>query len=358
MRRALLITLVAYCSAGWVAFGQSPQPVRPQTSLNPEIGGKTLDQLIKEIEDRDPSVREHAIKMVAMLGPQAKRAAPALIRQMRAPNDLSPMTNAAIAIGLILPDDPKHQKDAISALMELLGSSQGIIRLQAATSLGNIGPPARSATGRLTGMIRDQFSWEIRKAAAYALGRVGVDENSLPDIRALSALADAADDSSKEVRVEALQGLINLGPPVTPQDQLKLKAILESRVRADKDRYVGIWVRIALMRLDPNLINDANVSYISKHLKMTEPAGINADAARALGALGTTAKAKIPDLMECLKSSDTSLVAWSAWALGQMGPDAKQAIPLLQTLQESADPAVKNAATEAIKTINNPPRRP
>jgi HEAT repeat protein len=117
-------------------------------------------------------------------------------------------------------------------------------------------------------------------------------------------------------------------------------------------------VRIALMRLDPNLINDANVSYISKHLKMTEPAGINADAARALGALGTTAKAKIPDLMECLKSSDTSLVAWSAWALGQMGPDAKQAIPLLQTLQESADPAVKNAATEAIKTINNPPRRP
>ena len=54
-------------------------------------------------------------QMVALLGPQAKRAVPALIRQLQQPNDLSPLTNAAIAIGAIAPDDPKHQKDAIAA---------------------------------------------------------------------------------------------------------------------------------------------------------------------------------------------------------------------------------------------------
>jgi HEAT repeat protein len=353
MRQALSLLVAAALAA--TAAGQ---PVRPDVNTNPEIGGKSLDQWIKDVEDRDPSVREQAIKMVAMLGPQAKRAAPALIRQMQPPNDLSPMTNAAIAIGLVLPDDPKHQKEAITSLISLLGSSQGIVRFQAATSLGHFGPPARAAIPRLTPLTRDQFSWEIRRAASYALGRVGYDENNLPDIRALSALADAIDDVSKEVRVEALQGLINLGTPVSPTDQQTLRALLEKRVRVDKDKYVGIWVRIALMRLDPTLITDANLGYISKHLKSTEPAGINADAARALGALGAAAKSKIPDLIEAIKSSDPSLVAWSSWALGQMGTEAKQAVPALTALLESADPAVKAAAQEAIKQINSPAKRP
>ncbi|MBX7103956.1 MAG: HEAT repeat domain-containing protein [Gemmataceae bacterium] len=352
-------------SFGWVvvvaiavssSHAQPPAsgPVRPTPTASPEIGGKSLDQWIKDIEDKDPSVREHAIKMVAMLGPQARKAVPALIRQMRTPNDLSPMTNAAIAIGLILPDDPKHQKEAVAGLMQLLGSSQGIIRLQAATALGNIGPPARNAVPLLVGMTRDQFSWEIRKAAAYALGRCGVDEKNLPDIKALTALADAVDDLSKEVRVESLQGLINLGSPVTPADQQALKVVLEKRVRSDRDKYVGIWVRVALMRLDPNLINDQNLTYIAKHLKQSDPPGINADSARALGAMGSTARSKVPDLIDALKSSDTSLVSWAAWALGQMGGEAKSAVPALTSLLESADTAVKTSASEAIKNINNP----
>src|SRR4051812_39965738 len=134
---------------------------------------------MKEIEDRDPSVREHAIKVVGSMGTAARRAAPVVIRQLKTPNDLSPCANATIAIGLILPDDPKTQKDAISELTQLLSNSQGIIRYNAANSLGNFGPPARVATGQLARLIRDSMSWEIRKAAAYALGRCGRDDLNL-----------------------------------------------------------------------------------------------------------------------------------------------------------------------------------
>lgn len=343
---------------GYSLSAIAQQPVKPQANANPEIAGKSLDQWIKEIEDRDPSVREHAIKMVALLGPQARRAIPALIRQAQIDqNDLSPRTNAVIAIGLIVPDDPKHVKDAVAALMPLLSSPQGIIRLQAATTMGNLGTGARTATSRLTHLIKDPASWEIRKAAAYALGRTAYDDHNMPDMRALAGLADAVDDVSKEVRVEALQGLINLGPPPSAPEQQQLKALLEKRIKVDKDKYVGIWVRVALMRMDAASVTDTNISYIAKQLKATDPPGIAADAARALGAMGPVSGKKVGDLMEALKSSDASLVAWSAWALGRIGSDAKAALPALMALKESAEPSVKNAAAEAIKDINNPPKR-
>ncbi len=341
-----------------VSLGVSAQtqPVKPALNTNPEFQGKTLDQWIKEIEDIDPSVREHAIKMVAMMGPAAKKAAPAISRQINTNNDLSPMTNAIIAIGLILPDDEKHRERAIAALIPMLSSSQGIVRFQTCTSLGNFGLASRNAIGRLAETIRDPSSWEIRKASAYALGRCGYTETNFPDIRALNALNRGIDDSSKEVRIEALQGLINLGPPQSPVDQQALKDHFEKRLKVDKDKYVSIWVRVALMRIDEKAINDTNLKYIAGYLKKNDPLGINADAARALGAIGPMAKSTIPDLIVALQDKDISLVAWSAWALGRMGPDARSALPALEELKKSADTSIKSAVDDAIKNINTPKR--
>lgn len=350
MRRGL-IALMCLLILTTSTIGQ----VRPQLTTNPDYNGKSLDQWIKEVEDIDPSVRENAIKTLALMGSQAKRAAPALIRQIRSENDLSPMTNAIIAIGLIVPDDPKHQSDAIAAIIPMLSSSQGIVRYQACMTLAQFGVTARNAIGQLCNRTADPQSWEIRRAAAFALGRCGYNERNFPDIRALQALNKGIDDASKEVRIEALQGLINLGPPESPQDRQLLKDHFERRTRTDKDKYAGIWVRVALMRLDEAAITDANIKYIAAFLKKNDPAGINADAARALGAIGPAARKAIPDLITALADKDVSLVAWSAWALGRMGGDARTALDALKSLlQNSADPAIKAAAQEAITAIHTP----
>jgi HEAT repeat protein len=356
MRRTLLACLFAIAATTCVV-AQGTQPVRPPVNTNPEFNGKTLDQWIKDIEDNDASVREHAIKMVSLMGPVAKKAAPAVIRQIRNENDLSPMTNAIIAIGVILPDDEKQKKDAITALISMLNNAQAIVRFQAATSLGNFGPPARNAIDRLTVTLRDPASWEIRKASAYALGRVGYNEKNFPDIKALTALNQKVEDSCKEVRIEALQGLINLGLPELPQERQTLKDHFEKRLKTDKDKYAGIWIRVALMRLDDKAINDANLKHIAAFLKKNDPPGINADAARALGAIGPQAKVVVPDLVIALADKDISLVAWSAWALGRMGGEAKAALPALKLNLEASDPAVKAAAQEAIANINNPVKK-
>lgn len=331
------------------------QPVKPAVNTNPEFQGKTLDQWIKEIEDIDPSIREHAIKMVALMGPSAKKAAPAVIRNINMNVDLSPQTNAIIAIGLILPDDPAHREKAILTLISSLSSTQGIVRYQAANSLGNFGIASRNAIGRLTEVIRDPASWEIRKASAFALGRCGYAENNFPDIRALIALNKGIDDVSKEVRIEALQGLINLGPPELPKDRFALKEHFDKRLKVDKDKYVSIWIRVALMRLDEAAITPANLNFIAGYLKKNEPVGIAADAARALGAIGPPAKSTVPELIAALGDKDITLVAWAAWALGRMGPDARSALPALEELKKTVtDPLVKTAIEEAIKSINTP----
>ena len=346
----VLLAIIIFMALG-TAHAQTTPRQAPSPS-NPEIGGKTLDEWIKLIDDPDPSTREQAIRSVGQLGSAAKRAVPALTRQVaKFDNDLSPRTSAVIAIGLIVPDDPTHVKDAVQAIRPLLNHEQLIVRYQAASTLGHIGPAAHEAVPALAIMIKNPKSWELRKAAAYALGRVGRDSYNLPDIAALKALVDGIDDSSKEVRIESLQGLINLGIPTNPQHQLELKHALEQRVKADKDKFAAIWIRVALLRMDAGANTDHYINYIAKQLKSSD-LGVASDAARALGACGPIAKAKIPDLIESLKSSDITLTVWAAWALGRMGNDAKGAIPSLTTLLESADANVKSAAKDAISEIN------
>ena len=161
---------------------------------------------------------------------------------------------------------------------------------------------SRTAIPALARVVSDRDSWEIRFAAANALGVAGKDEQNVPDVRALRALIDATDDVSKEVRLEALQSLINLGPPTSPQDVAQIKTLLERKIKADKDKSVAIWARVALMRMDAAAVNDANLTAIAKLIKGSDLA-TSIQAARALGAIGLESKGKVPDLMD----------VWIAW---------------------------------------------
>ena len=145
-------------------------------------------------------------------------------------------------------------------------------------------------------MVGDRSSWETRKAVCYALGWVGRNEYGIPDMRALTALVDAVDDPSKEVRMEALQSLIKLGPPESANIS-QLKTLLERRLKLDRDKAVVIWVRVAMMRIDPPSINEANLTMIAKLLKDPD-IEIKMQAARALYYIGKEGKSKLGDLID------------------------------------------------------------
>lgn len=337
-----------------------PGPVTPSSSaaIPSQIAGKTLDEWVKQIDNPDPSVREQAIRTVVLFGPSARRAIPALVRQVNNNNDLNSLANSIIALGQLVQveKDPEYAKMAVNALTQALNNNQAIIRYQAAMSLGYSGAWARPAVPKLASMVRDRSSWETRKAVCFALGWAGRDEKMIPDMAALTALVDGIDDPSKEVRMEALQGLINLGAPASGSNIAQMKTLLERRLKADKDKAVVIWVRIAMMRLDEKLINEENLTIIAKLLK-DQDIDIATQAARALFYIGRESKSKLSELVEALQHDDPRMRLQVVQTIERIGPAAERAVPALQVLSEKdKEESIREAAKAAIKTIKGTPK--
>jgi HEAT repeat protein len=372
------------------------QPTTPPTNMQPPLGGagpkdiaipnapsyptqidgRTLEEWIKDINHDDPSVREHAIRVVLEFGPSARKATPAVTDQVKRLNDISPQATAIIALAELVPLGPpfvpgappdEYTAKAVRALLTVLGSPEAIIRFRAATSLGYVGPHARAAIGEIIrlGLITDRMSWEIRKAVCFAIGRCGRDEQGWPTAAALEELSRGVSDrESKGVRLEALQSVIQLGPPAPPAVTPRLRAALEKRLKDEKDSAVRIWIRVAMMRMDEKQITDKNIAAVAKEIKSNDPE-VRHVSVRAIGLMGPAAKAAIPDLIDVLKApSEPAMVYEVSVALGRMGKLAETAVPALLMHQEDKDNAVKAAVRAAVNDIRNgpaavnPPARP
>jgi hypothetical protein len=58
-------------------------------------------------------------------------------------------------------------------------------------------------------------------------------------------------------------------------------------------------------------------------------------AVKGLAAIGSPARAALPDLIEALHENDSCVNYYAAVALGKLGPDAREALPLLKELRQS-----------------------
>jgi HEAT repeat protein len=76
------------------------------------------------------------------------------------------------------------------------------VRQNAAHALGDIGPAAQPAVKDLVALLNDR-EWQVRRAAAYALGRIGSREAEAP-------LKAARKDSNESVRDAAKTSLKQL----------------------------------------------------------------------------------------------------------------------------------------------------
>jgi HEAT repeat protein len=403
--------------AMWVASA-GPAWAQRADSL---IGGKSLDEWIKDIHSRDASVREHAIQMVLEFGRDgARRATPELLKLLeKGEEDTSPRVNAAIALGMIGAEDPIYAKRIVAQFSKLLmHDTQGIVRFHAARGLGMIAttgdadkiqkilPELRGAIPTLVTQnrgTRDTASWEIRRASAFALGRIAIaaDSTTPPDKRAFIALAYALRDYTAQVRIEAVKSIIFLGVPAEDEDVLALrKALLErisTRPLVETNPQVRTWSRVALAKIDlpelkklrddtatarvkpgrlkelesaldthltaiAKMINpkedDADLQYIAKQVYKDEKnpsvrkvfdQECRLAACAALGMLGPDARSKVPQLVEALDSDDPHVVMAAINALAQIGhPDA---VPYLKKMEGHRESAIKFAAENAIAEI-------
>src|SRR4051794_32210717 len=108
MRRWALFTLLLTLAAPGLALAQDKKDDKKDASLIRDIGGRTLDQWIEDINHKDPGRRATAMTTVLLFGPdRAYQAMPAILLQMNkhtisAPLDVSVRVNGATALGLII----------------------------------------------------------------------------------------------------------------------------------------------------------------------------------------------------------------------------------------------------------------
>jgi HEAT repeat protein len=341
-KRLLLIApfLALALAAEPAADKDKEKPKGPRDGL---VAGKTLSMVVREIQDKDPSVREAAIRAIPLFGPEGREAAPYLIAELK-DNDTGLKSHAAIALGLVGVDE-RDMKKGIDALTLLLGDPQSVVRMQAATTLARFGPEAASAIPKLGGLIKDVSSWEVRKAACFALGTTAQDPRNGPHKQVIVALTNALGDLSAPVRLEASTALVLLGPPADTATRMSAVAALQKLAR-DRDDGVVIWSRMAIMRLDK--VSNANLTTIAKFLRSPEgPARLQA--VRALAMVGREASAFAGELEQTAASDKEPAVILAALgALTTLGPEGQAS---LQKLAKHDNEDIRKAAQEALDSM-------
>jgi HEAT repeat protein/serine phosphatase RsbU (regulator of sigma subunit) len=287
------------------ALGNIGPNAEDQGLIGPD-GQHAVDTLTELLQDTNWEVRKYAAVALRQIGPRAKKAIPALLRNL---NDR---------------DDDQSSE----------------VRAAAADALGDLGPSAVVITALKEALKDDAFP--VRVAVVGALAKARTQATTY-----LPLLAERLRDNDRSVRLEVAEDLASLGPAAAgavPQ----LIQLLE-----DDDLRLRGYVVNALVH-----IGKPAVGQLRDVLKQNH--GVRCEsAASILGQMGADAGEAVPDLMAALQVADEPYLRRAAVeALGFLDVrDAAPAIPFLRQLVEhtKTDDPVHAAAEEALQRLGPPP---
>lgn len=339
-----------------------------------------------------PLRQAQAADLLAWIGPEARAAVPALVRQMIGrpyPAGTSAL-QALVRIGdpalpeltRILPHADETGKKRIALVLKTIGAQavpplqesldhpKAEVRAAAARALGEIGRAAQAAVPRLEEALRDPAK-AVRLRAAEALLWVDRGLNR----PALQYLARALKDKDRAHRLESLSILADLGP------RMEAAAPAFAELLLDPDEAVGNLAWRALSRLDrgkgvavPILqralgtrdaarrrraieaLQDLSPESLDVGLlagALTDPdTGVRKTAASALGACRSRAAEAVPALVTAMTDKEEDVRLRAIEALGRLGPAARAAVPAL--LVQSQNPKTFDAVATALQRIGAP----
>jgi HEAT repeat protein len=232
----------------------------------------------------------------------------------------SPLAAAAGAPGKPLP-----------ALLASLHAADPRERAAAARALGEIGPPARSATPALVSRLDDEDE-SVRWRAGEALAAIGPEPS-----RCVEPLRRMAADPGRRGRAEAAAALGWIGPAAAPAVPALVSAL------ADPRRDVRARSAWALGRIGP-----ASAPAVPALIVMMRDPDNGWRAVDALGDIGPAAAAAEGALADALAQPSGSIRWRAAQALGRLGDAARAAGPALAHALEDRDDNVRLAAARAL----------
>jgi HEAT repeat protein len=165
-------------------------------------GAGVTPKLVAMLKSRNPGQRMAACFALFALGPAAASAGPAL---EKAVDDQDP--SVRLCVGTTLHELTGEAGPGIRVCREILNDAElpvGV-RLNAARGLGEIGPDAAETVPMLAGCLEKAEEFEIREAAAFALGWIGGEDAVAPLVR-------ASVEESPTVRLAAVTALARVTP--------------------------------------------------------------------------------------------------------------------------------------------------
>jgi HEAT repeat protein len=254
-------------------------------------GKRSVADLIADLKKGDKE-RFAAIEELGSLGEKAGKAAPALVA-LFADKSEDVRLHAALALG-------KIGAPSIGPLSKAFESKDADVRFYAVWGLAFVGPPAKSATPLVVKAMSDP-SAQVRRKAAYALGRIDAD----PD-KVVGALVSALGDADDDVRQSAQGAIPMLGKVAVP--------------------------------------------HLIEAMK-SEKSAVRLGAIKTLGDIGADAKDAIPELKTLLLKPKGDAGQAAANALAGIGAPS---LPTLTAAAGDDDPAVRNLAVGALQQVGVP----
>jgi HEAT repeat protein len=283
--------------------------------------------------------------------------------------------------------------EALRPLLNALGDSDVLVRLQVAIAVGRIGAPAvESLLDALDGP--DSYR---RQAAADALGYVKPAPEAA--VRRLTVALGSDDDTLAAnaarsltrfgaMSVEALIGRLQVGPSAARARAAKALAGMESppesavvplvAALADDEEAVRLTAAEALPAFGAVAAGPLSAALAEPHAEVRRLAAealaglprfatvavgplaaavadpdrqVRRAAAAALGMIDPPSPAVVPPLQRALQDTDPAVRRTAAEALGRMGREARGAVTSLLDLQADDAPPVREAATRALVRI-------
>ncbi len=350
-------------------------------------------------EDKFPEVRMEALLALGSIGPDARSALPTVlsslndefgavhyaamfalgqIADVRSADEIrkrldskDPMlaTLSAWALARVTPNDAIARERALKILVDALGAKEPSVRAGAARALGDFSAEAGQISGALAELLADEEPTVVANAIQTL---VGFGEPIVP------AMIEALNDPNR--RMAAIAVLEGLGPKAKDA-AVALVKVVGNADDADFRQETGF----ALAAIGPAAA--PAVDELVKLLDDPDSRVVHA-ACFALGKIGPAAKKASSRLRENLHCDDQFLELSCAWALlkiqpnnaeviqlaipqlidalaglqelgrieaavalGEIGPAAKSAAEALRKAEGDASPAVRDAATDALKKI-------
>lgn len=304
-----------------------------------------LAALIKALKDSDPNVRQHVMTALRSCDPEPQDIFPVLKSAVAGQADEVGRLWAVVWIGEIAVGvDQGLAQEAVGVLTLALADGDAPVRAQAAQSLGQVGPSARSAVKNLRELVNDADA-NVRLQVAFALGSIDP-----------TAAREAIPVLIKALTQRRSRG----GPAFSPEVATALAALgtVEPLIEAlEKSTDEGTTAGIinALVRMGPRA--KGAFKYLQGALQSRD-AGVRQRSADAIQAILPDPQEAVPVLVASLQHEDDYIRRWSGAFLAELGarapgPDVSRALePLSSSLQKETAADVRIHFIRALAEIS------